>query len=139
MNTLKFIIIFLGIFFVTFVNSIEIYKTPTCGCCNKYADFLESKKFKINRVDLIKLKKVKKKYKIPYEMQSCHTTVFKNYFVEGHVPLKAINKLLDEMPDIDGISLPGMPIGTPGMPGKKKSPFIIYQIKDGEYKEFITI
>ena len=52
-------------------------------------------------------------------MQSCHTTIMGKYFIEGHVPLQAVNKLLKEQPDIDGIALPGMPIGTPGMPGEK--------------------
>jgi hypothetical protein len=82
---------------------------------------------------------IKEKYHIPDELHSCHTTVVGNYFIEGHVPMEAINKLLNEKPDIDGIALPGMPIGTPGMPGPKEAPFVIYQVKDSVYSEFMTI
>ena len=72
-------------------------------------------------------------------MQSCHTTILGKYFIEGHVPLEAINKLLKEQPDIDGIALPGMPIGTPGMPGEKEEPYVIYQLIDGKPSVFMTI
>ena len=72
-------------------------------------------------------------------MQSCHTTIIDKYFVEGHVPLEAINKLLKERPDIDGLALPGMPIGTPGMPGDKEEPYVIYQLVDGNFSVFMTI
>jgi hypothetical protein len=82
---------------------------------------------------------IKQKYNIPVEMQSCHTTILGKYFIEGHVPLEAVNKLLKEQPDIDGIALPGMPIGTPGMPGDKDEPYVIYQLKDGKSSVFMTI
>ncbi len=82
---------------------------------------------------------IKQKYNIPVEMQSCHTTIMGKYFIEGHVPFEAVNKLLKEQPDIDGIALPGMPIGTPGMPGDKDEPYVIYQLKDGKYSVFMTI
>ena len=82
---------------------------------------------------------IKQKFNIPLEMQSCHTTIMDKYFIEGHVPLEAINKLLKEQPDIDGIALPGMPIGTPGMPGDKDEPYVIYQLIDGKFSVFMTI
>ncbi|MBD1135253.1 hypothetical protein IDH21_02505 [Pelagibacterales bacterium SAG-MED47] len=82
---------------------------------------------------------IKQKFNIPLEMQSCHTTIMDKYFIEGHVPLEAINRLLKEQPDIDGIALPGMPIGTPGMPGDKDEPYVIYQLIDGKFSVFMTI
>ena len=118
---------------------VEVFKTPSCGCCNGYALFLEKAKFKVKRIDMESLHTIKQKYTIPLEMQSCHTTIIDKYFIEGHVPLKAINKLLKEQPDIDGIALPGMPIGTPGMPGDKDEPYVIYQLKDGKSSVFMTI
>ena len=118
---------------------VEVFKTPSCGCCNGYALFLEKEKFKVKRTDMKSLHLIKQKYTIPLEMQSCHTTIIDKYFIEGHVPLKAINKLLKEQPDIDGIALPGMPIGTPGMPGDKEEPYVIYQLIDGKFSVFITI
>ena len=118
---------------------IEVFKTPSCGCCYGYVLFLEEEKFAVKQTDMRSLHTVKKKYNIPLEMQSCHTSILGKYFIEGHVPLEAINKLLIEKPDIDGIALPGMPIGTPGMPGEKEEPFIIYQLVDGKSSVFMTI
>ena len=120
-------------------QKIEVFKTPSCGCCYGYVLFLEEENFAVKQIDMRSLHTVKKKYNIPLEMQSCHTSILGKYFVEGHVPLEAINKLLKEQPDIDGIALPGMPIGTPGMPGEKEEPFIIYQLVDGKSSVFMTI
>ena len=118
---------------------VEVFKTPTCGCCNGYFLFLEKENFKVKQTDLESIHTIKQKYAIPLEMQSCHTTIIDNYFIEGHVPLEAINKLLKERPDIDGLALPGMPIGTPGMPGDKEEPYVIYQLVDGNFSVFMTI
>ena len=120
-------------------QKIEVFKTPSCGCCYGYVLFLEEEKFAVKQTDMRSLHTVKKKYNIPLEMQSCHTSILGKYFIEGHVPLEAINKLLKEQPDIDGIALPGMPIGTPGMPGEKEEPFIIYQLVDGKSSVFMAI
>ena len=117
----------------------EVFKTPTCGCCDGYVSFLEGEQFKVKKTNMTSLDSIKKKHNIPGEMQSCHTSVVGKYFIEGHVPIEAINKLLKEQPDIDGIALPGMPIGTPGMPGNKEVPYVIYQLIDGQYSVFMTI
>ena len=118
---------------------VEVFKTPSCGCCYGYVLFLEKEQFNVKETDMRSLHSIKQKYNIPLEMQSCHTTIIGKYFLEGHVPLEAINKLLKEQPDIDGIALPGMPIGTPGMPGKKEGPFVVYQIIDGKFSIYMTI
>ena len=117
----------------------EVFKTASCGCCYGYVLFLEEENFKVKQTDMRSLHLIKKKYNIPLEMQSCHTTILGKYFIEGHVPIEAINKLLKERPDIDGIALPGMPIGTPGMQGEKEEPYIIYQLVDGKSSVFMTI
>ena len=119
--------------------NVEVFKTPSCGCCYGYVLFLEKEKFNVKQTDMRSLHSIKKKYNIPIEMQSCHTTIMGKYFIEGHVPLQAVNKLLKEQPDIDGIALPGMPIGTPGMPGEKEEPYVIYQLIDGKFSVFMTI
>ena len=119
--------------------NVEVFKTPSCGCCYGYVLFLEKEKFNVKQTDMRSLHSIKKKYNIPLEMQSCHTTIMGKYFIEGHVPLQAVNKLLKEQPDIDGIALPGMPIGTPGMPGEKEEPYVIYQLVDGKFSVFMTI
>ena len=71
-------------------------------------------------------------YGIPAEMWSCHTSTIGRYFVEGHVPYAAIQKLLAERPDIDGISLPGMPPGSPGHDRVLAGPLLVYAIADGQ-------
>jgi hypothetical protein len=119
--------------------NVEVIKTSSCGCCYGYVLFLEEENFKVKQTDVRSLHLIKKKYNIPLEMQSCHTTILGKYFIEGHVPIEAINKLLKEKPDIDGLALPGMPIGTPGMPGEKEEPYIIYQLVDGKSTVFMTI
>ena len=118
---------------------VEVFKTPSCGCCYGYVLFLEEEKFKVKQTDMRSLHTIKQKYNIPVEMQSCHTTIMGKYFIEGHVPFEAVDKLLREQPDIDGIALPGMPIGTPGMPGDKDEPYVIYQLKDGKSSVFMKI
>jgi len=118
---------------------VEVFKTPSCGCCYGYVLFLKDEEYEIKETNMRSLHNIKKKYNIPLEMQSCHTTILGKYFIEGHVPIEAINKLLKEQPKIDGIALPGMPIGTPGMPGEKEEPYIIYQLIDGKSSLFMKI
>lgn len=79
------------------------------------------------------------KYLIPENMQSCHTAIIEGYFVEGHIPVEVIEKLLIEKPDIDGIALPGMPSGSPGMSGNMTESLQIYALSEGTAFEFVII
>ena len=116
-----------------------VYKSPSCGCCVGYSSSLEDDGFNVEIVSIENMKSIKERYNIPTEMESCHTAVIEGYFIEGHVPIEVVNKLLSEKPEIDGIALPDMPAGTPGMPGLNSRPYTIYQLIDGEYSEYITI
>ncbi len=78
-------------------------------------------------------------YPVPPGMESCHITVLDGYSAEGHIPVEAIEKLLMENPDIDGLVMPGMPPGSPGMPGPQVEDFVIYAVKDGKTSKFMTI
>lgn len=118
---------------------VVMYKSPACGCCGEYGKYLEAKGFKVKIIDLEDPGEIKNSLGVPESMWSCHTLKIGKYFVEGHVPVEAIHKLLEEQPEIDGIALPGMPQGSPGMSGVKTRPFIIYSISKGEIKEFIRI
>tara|TARA_Y100000310_G_C20698277_1_gene827268 strand:+ start:1844 stop:2299 length:456 start_codon:yes stop_codon:yes gene_type:complete len=118
---------------------IQVYKAPSCGCCVGYIAELKKQGFEVETISMNDLTPLKTKYKIPKNMQSCHTAVIKNYFVEGHVPIEAIHKLIRDSPDIDGIALPRMPSGSPGMPGQKTKPFEIYSLTSGVSKPFLTI
>lgn len=100
-----------------------VYMTPTCGCCHLWVDHLEENGFDV-RVEMVNnLTPVKMEHGIPYELGSCHTAVIGGYLVEGHVPADVIKRMLDEQPDIKGIAVPGMPIGSPGMEGPNPEPY----------------
>lgn len=120
-------------------NKITVFKTEMCGCCVGYIAELEKYGFDVDVVNMDNLDPIKKKYNIPAQMQSCHTAVIGDYFVEGHVPIAVVQKLIEEKPDIDGIILPRMPAGSPGMPGLKTEPFEILSLSDGKYSEYMTI
>lgn len=95
--------------------SVTVYKTPTCGCCKKWVTHLESAGFTVKSTDLPDLSDIKTQFGVPRNLQSCHTAVVDGYVVEGHVPADVVEKMLREKPEIAGISVPGMPIGSPGM------------------------
>ena len=121
-------------------QTVTLYKSPNCGCCSGHAKALEEAGFAVNIVETDELDQIKSEQNIPPTGASCHTSVIDDYVVEGHVPLEAIEKLLTEKPDVAGIGLPGMPIGTPGMPGRKTAPYEVYQLtKDGEMSPYMTI
>ena len=125
----------------SFNGEMKVYKSMSCGCCDVYITYFKSKgNPNTHVVNLESLDSIKKQYGIPSEMESCHTVIIGNYFVEGHVPLEAIEKLLQEKPDIKGIAMPGMPSGAPGMLGKKTGDFVVYAVNnDGSYEEFMRI
>src|SRR5204863_8965692 len=113
---------------------VALYKGPECGCCDGYADYLRHHGFAVTVTATPELSDISGKAGIPSELQGCHTAFIGGYVVDGHVPVEAINKMLAERPPIKGITLPGMPEGSPGvgMAGTKTSPFTVYQIgKDG--------
>jgi len=115
-----------------------VFLSPTCGCCHGYVEHLRQRGVRVETVEMMDVSPKKRALGIPMEMWSCHTTVIGNYVIEGHVPFEAVEKLLVEKPDIDGIALPGMPTGVPGMPGPKE-PLTIYALEDGRievYMEF---
>jgi hypothetical protein len=94
-----------------------VYKSPTCGCCSQWAEHLEAAGFKVRTEDVDDMMAVKLEHGITSQLASCHTAIIDGYVVEGHVPADAIMRMLDERPDIVGLAVPGMPIGSPGMEG----------------------
>ncbi len=109
-------------------KNITVYLSPTCGCCKNYLSYLRSNGFSVDAKETSKISDIKKENKVPSELESCHTSIINNYVVEGHIPFEVVNKLLAEKPNIRGIALAQMPSGSPGMPGKKNSPFSIHSI-----------
>lgn len=113
-------------------HKLSVYKSPTCGCCENWTNYMKRQGYEIEVFDVEDMESIKEHYNIPQELFSCHTTIAstegRNYFIEGHIPEESINHMLESAPDIHGIGMPGMPAGSPGMPGAKTNPFEIMQL-----------
>lgn len=106
------------------LKTITVYRSPHCGCCKKWESHLEANGFKVRSEVVNDLSSVKEIQAVPPKLKSCHTAVINGYLIEGHVPADAIEKLLKEAPkDILGLSVPGMPMGSPGMEGAVNEKF----------------
>jgi len=109
-----------------------MYKNPQCSCCEGYAAYLRQNGFAVDVKSTNDLAEISRKAGVPENLQGCHTMFVDGYVVDGHVPVNVIRKLLAERPAIAGITLAGMPEGSPGMTGRKSGPFTIYAVtKDG--------
>ena len=104
-------------------EEIMVYKSPTCGCCKKWIKHLETEGFNVTTKDMRDMKPIKRQLGVQPQFQSCHTAKVGKYFIEGHVSASDIKKLLKEKPDIKGLSVPGMPMGSPGMEGHRKDKY----------------
>ena len=100
-----------------------VYKTPTCGCCSAWVDHVRENGFKVEVRDMNDVSPIKADLGVPAHLASCHTGVVGGYAIEGHVPADVIVKLLRERPEVAGIAVPGMPMGSPGMEGPRKDPY----------------
>jgi hypothetical protein len=96
-------------------RTITVYKSPTCGCCGKWADHLEQNGFRVVVRTTEELGKIKREFGVPADMQSCHTAMIDDYVIEGHVPASDIEELLRRRPTQRILAVPGMPLGSPGM------------------------
>lgn len=118
---------------------ITVFYSPTCDCCREYILYLKRNGFEVTEEkDMRKRMDILETYQIPSEMEACHTAVIRDYFVEGHMPVEVIKKLLTEKPEISGIALPGMPAGSPGMGGFKTAPFKIYSLSKDQISEYLN-
>ena len=95
---------------------VEVWKDPNCGCCQDWIDHLQANGFSV-QVHASGNNAVRAKLGLPVELGSCHTALVGGYVVEGHVPAADVHKLLKIKPKALGITVPGMPIGSPGMDG----------------------
>ena len=95
---------------------IDVWKSPTCGCCKDWITHLEANSFSVSRFDEGN-SEARKRLGMPVRFGSCHTAEVQGYAIEGHVPARDIYRLLEEKPDAIGLSVPAMPRGSPGMDG----------------------
>jgi len=113
-------------------KAITVYKSSTCGCCTAWESYLTKAGFHVTSVSTDEMTDIKEKYKVPEQMQSCHTAVIDGYVIEGHVPADDILKLLRTRPNIVGLAAPGMPQESPGMQpeGEKPANFDVFSFDE---------
>ena len=120
-----------------------VHKTPTCGCCKMWVKHMKNNGFAINTQDHQSLMTIKEKLKIEPQFRSCHTAISSDgYFFEGHIPSKYVSKFLSENnPDAIGLSVPGMPLGSPGMEVEGRfTPYdVLIHFKNGKTKVYAEV
>jgi hypothetical protein len=104
---------------------VQVYKTPTCGCCSKWVDHLKANGFAPVVTDVRSTAEYRKKYGVPERLLSCHTAIVGGYTVEGHVPAADIHRLLKQKPKAKGLAVPGMPLGSPGMEAARRDSYAV--------------
>lgn len=124
------------------VAFIEVWKTPSCGCCKMWIEHLEKEGFSVKANDVQQTAPIRTKLRIPDDMGSCHTGLIAGFAIEGHVPASEIKRLLAEpeslRQQVIGLSVPGMPIGSPGMEiGTKRDKFdVMLVLKSGQHRVY---
>jgi hypothetical protein len=108
---------------------IDVYKSPTCGCCNKWIDHLKANGLTVRSHDTDNVTQHKVRLGVPSAYGSCHTAEIGGYVVEGHVPARDIKRLLKEKPRARGLVVPAMPVGSPGMEeGNRRDPYDVFLV-----------
>lgn len=120
-------------------KQVTVYRSPYCSCCEGWVEHMQKHGFEIK--DDIKtedMEAIKQEYNVPQQLTSCHTAIIDGYVMEGHVPADDIKRFIARSPKQIGLSVPGMPSGTPGMEmGDKKDPFAVVSFNnDREIKVF---
>lgn len=118
-----------------------VHKSPTCGCCGLWVDHLRAAGFRVEVRNSDNLMPIKQSVGVPADKASCHTAQVGAYFVEGHVPAEDIKRLLMDKPDARGLTVPGMPAGSPGMemPDGSKQPYTVELVgNDGTSTNFAS-
>lgn len=104
--------------------TIEVVKSPYCGCCTHWVEYLRAEGFEVRVVEAEDVTPTARRLGVPDDLRSCHTASVEGYAIEGHVPAADIRRLLEQRPQAAGIAVPGMPIGSPGMEqGNRRQPF----------------
>jgi len=96
-------------------TQVEVFKSPYCGCCEKWIEHMQKNGFKVNAHNVNDVPAARKSLGMPDRVGSCHTAKVGGYLIEGHVPAADIQRLLKEKPKAVGLAAPGMPQGSPGM------------------------
>lgn len=103
--------------------TVEVFKSPHCGCCGKWVEHLRQNGFQVKTHDVEDVTAARKRLGMPDRLGSCHTAKIGGYVVEGHVPAADIQRLLRDKPKALGLAVPSMPPGSPGMDSAKPMPY----------------
>jgi len=118
---------------------VTVYKSPTCGCCKLWVDHLAAAGFEVQVHERTDLAAEKQRLGVPPRLAACHTAVVDGYVVEGHVPAADLRRLLAERPDVAGLAVPGMPMGSPGMEFGPPVPYDVLTFdRDGATRVFAS-
>lgn len=112
-------------------NRLVVYKSPTCGCCRAWVDHVRDAGFEVEVHDIAAVDSVKSASGVPADLRSCHTAHVAGYTIEGHVPAVDLRRFLRERPQVAGIAVPGMPMGSPGMEGAYKDRYDVVTFGGG--------
>lgn len=108
---------------------VDVYKSPSCGCCGAWVDHLKAAGFPVKVIEVDDTTVTRRRYGLPDKFGSCHTGIVNGYVVEGHVPAAEVKLLLAMKPKAIGLSVPGMPVGSPGMEvGDRRDPYDVFLI-----------
>jgi len=117
--------------------AVKVYKSPTCGCCDKWVEHMKANGFKVVTHEMNDVTPHKQRLGVPVGMGSCHTAEIGGYLIEGHVPAADVKRLLAEKPKAKGLVSPGMPQSAPGMDMPGKQPYEIFLVRqDGSTLSF---
>jgi hypothetical protein len=119
-------------------RELTVYRSPTCGCCGLWIEHMEAAGFTVKDNLTEDMTAIKEQYGLPANLASCHTTIADGYVIEGHIPAEDVQRLLTEQPNLAGIAVPGMPIGSPGMEaGDYVEPYTVFSFtEDGTIAAF---
>jgi hypothetical protein len=112
-------------------DEVVVYKSPSCGCCEHWITHMQRHGFKVAARNVENMNPIKERVGVPHAMGSCHTAEVGGYFIEGHVPAQEVKRLLAEKPKAKGLTVPGMPTGSPGMEyGDRVDPYEVHLVAD---------
>lgn len=119
-------------------HEVTVYHSPQCGCCGKWVEHMQANGFEVEMIPTTDMDRIKRELGVPRELPACHTAVVEDYVIEGHVPATDVQRLLAEQPDAHGLTVPGMPIGSPGMEvdGRRMAYDVILFTEEGETEVF---
>ncbi|MGQ0793511.1 MAG: DUF411 domain-containing protein [Deltaproteobacteria bacterium] len=118
---------------------ITVYKSPKCGCCSKWVEYMRKNGFEVVANNTSEMAQIKAKYGVPSGFGSCHTSLVDGYVVEGHVPVHVVERLLKERPKVAGITVPDMPMGSPGMEGEYNESYEVFTFDASGKREVYEI